>query len=292
MTIVYLSVVATVGLLTALRVLVSIQHIRTRLLERVKGRRRFESSPTKGPSPDVKVVAQERAEASIRDQSTVTTSVVVPAILVVTLILMGIPFVDSVPGAILSVLVASVTVLAGIATRPILENAFAGVVVSASRLLNIGDTIEIGDIYGTIEDIGPTHTTVKVWDYRRFIIPNAQMLQTNLLNHSLHDRFVLARVEFWVSYDADLDVVRQTAMDIAAGSPHLYAGQDSPECWVTETAQTGVKLLVAAWAATPSEAWSLRHSIRLELVKRLQAMNVTTHLHRLSLAPGRSLPNG
>jgi small-conductance mechanosensitive channel len=51
--------------------------------------------------------------------------------------------------------------------------------------------------YGTIEDVTLTHTVVKIWDWRRYVIPDARMLSDPFVSASLFDPFVWSSVEFW-----------------------------------------------------------------------------------------------
>ncbi|NJK90121.1 MAG: mechanosensitive ion channel [Myxococcales bacterium] len=246
-------------------------------------RQRFEAIPTRTPLDDAASVARGRALESIERQFSVTSKVAIPAILVAVAVLAFLPFLGNVPAAAVTLLAASFTVLAGVAARPLIENAIAGLVISASKLVNLGDTVQLGDIYGTVEDITPTHTTIKVWDWRRFVVPNSQMMQSSLLNLSLYDRFLWARVEFWVSYDADLEAVRREAVALAELAPH-FGGFEAPECWVMETGEHAVRLWVAAWARTPSDAWLLSHEIRLGLVSKFQEMKVLPRIYEHRVA--------
>jgi small-conductance mechanosensitive channel len=95
-------------------------------------------------------------------------------------------------------------VILGIASRPWIENIIAGLVLSYSKALNIGDTVLIQDHYGTIEDINFTYTILKIWDWRRFVIPNQVMLREDFVNYTLNEDFYWAKINLWVGHDADL----------------------------------------------------------------------------------------
>ncbi len=281
---VYLIVVASTGLAVLLRVIWGIYRTRSRLLTRLRERRRFQATSADGPLVNPNHVARERGQASIREHFTVTYRVAVPAVIVATLLLLGIPFIDTIPGAVLSVVIGAITVLAGVAARPFLENAIAGWVVSSSRMLNIGDTVEFDDIYGTIEDIGTTHTTIKVWDWRRYVIPNAKLLGSTLMNHSLYDGYIWASVEFWVSYGADLEAIRSAVVAMASRAPH-FSPYDEPKCWIAETGPMAIKLMLVAWADSPADAWELRQHMRAGVVEELKRLGVHTHLHHHQFDP-------
>lgn len=273
----YLLVVVSVGLTVALRVASGLRKVQRLRSARVRARARFDAMATDGPTAHTQQSARDRALESIERQASVMSRAAIPTILVLTALLAGIPFLGEVPASVVTVVAAAVTVVLGIAGRPIIENAMAGIVLSSSKLVNLGDTVKMGDIYGSVEDITPTHTTIKVWDWRRFVVPNATMIQSSLYNYSLVDRFIWSKIDFWVSYEADLDRVREEAIRIAEES-RFFSGREPPECWAMEMGERGVLLWLAAWADTPSEGWMLTHDVRMRLTARLRELGVLPHL--------------
>lgn len=259
-------------------------------LHRVGARTRFDAVPTSGPVQHPNELAKERARQSIETQFSVNRRVLVPAILTLMILFGGLPFLGDVPKAMVTLLGAAITVFLGVAARPFVENAIAGLVISGSRLVSIGDTVEIDDIYGTVEDITTTHTTVKIWDWRRYLVPNTRMLQTCLTNYSLNDRYLWKNVEFYVAPGTDLEMVRALAIDCAQRSAH-FAEHEPPECWVMELKPEWVRLMVAAWADTPSQAWLLGDDIRSALSRELAARGIASQLssHRMVGPPPSEL---
>ncbi|MBI9107580.1 MAG: hypothetical protein JEZ04_12610 [Spirochaetales bacterium] len=67
---------------------------------------------------------------SIENQFTITKKLLIPFIISIGLILAIMPFVTNVPAAYLSIFAAVLSVIIGMATRPILENIFAGLVIT------------------------------------------------------------------------------------------------------------------------------------------------------------------
>lgn len=274
---IYLGVVAVVGLYALVRVYFGLNRTRIARLRRLADKRRFEAIPTDTPVDDPTTVARNRAYEAIDKQFTVTRRILVPLVVAMTGAAMALPFLDQVPATIVSIVVTAITVLAGVAARPFLENAIAGLVISSSRLINLGDTVKIADFYGTVEDITATHTTIKLWDWRRYVVPNSQMLQSNFLNYSLFDRFIWASVEIWVAYESDVDQVQDIAIEVAGESAY-FAGTEEPDFWVLGLDKDGVRCMVAAWANLPSEAWMLTHDIRIGLARAFREEGIRAHV--------------
>lgn len=279
---VYISFVLLGGGLVLFRALTYLGTLREGRLQRLARRGRFDPVPTATPLSDPKQVATHRGERSIERQFTVMRRMVVPMITGFTLFLASIPILASSAASTLSLISGALAVVVGFASRPFLENAISGLVISGSGLLRIGDTVRIDDFYGTVEDITPTHTAVKLWDWRRYLIPNTTMLQRPMLNHSLYDQFEWAWVDFWVAPGADLDEVQRLAVEVAKSSEYR-TGAEAPYFWVTRIDKEAVGCAVATWAASATDAWSLRADVRQRIMGMLRQRGITTMQSRHQL---------
>ncbi len=246
---------------------------------RLTGRTWFEGILTKTPLDDPMQETRQQGLDNIRRHSTVIRRTLIPMILFVTGLLACVPLLGELPTALVSIVVGLVSVATGIAARPVLENVFSGLVISFSKLINIGDTVTIDEEYGTVEDVTLTHTTIRIWNWQRYVVPNSRVLQSPVRNYSLHDRYLWAHVEFWVSYEADLEVVKSLAIESACASSS-YASHEPPRFWVMELGERGIQCWVAAWADTPSSGWSLKNDIRTSLAHGMQRQGLFPHLLR------------
>ncbi|MCP4753246.1 MAG: mechanosensitive ion channel [Proteobacteria bacterium] len=184
----------------------------------------------------------------------------------------------------ISVVVATSAVLIGIAAKPFVENLLSGMLISFSNPIRIGDTVIIDGIYGTVEDVTITHTIIKEWNWRRYIITNSRMLQKDVVNCSITDNYQWAHVEFWVDYDTDLESVGETAIAAATRSQY-YTDYEPPRFWIMEMEKEAVKCWVAAWADSPTDAWQLTHEIRTYLVLKLKESGIRTHRYEMAANP-------
>lgn len=186
------------------------------------------------------------------------------------------PVLGKFSAGLISILGAGGAVLIGIAARPLLENLIAGYVVTFSKQFRRGHTVMLDGEYGTIEDITPTHTKVKLWDWRRYLVPNSQMLTKEVLHYSSKDAAIWARLKFHVDYDSDIDRVRELAIAAAKSSSHL-SGEEDPQLWVMGMHMQTVECWFAMWAATPLDAWQIRVEVAEKLVNAFKAEGIRTH---------------
>jgi len=229
-------------------------------------------SPLKLPFYLVKNRLQER----ISNRYTVIRKALTLSMLMVWGLVLSLPFLGQLPATMVSLLVASTTVVLGIAARPFVENLISGVVLSFSRHFITGDTVTLDGQYGTIEDISLTHTTIKLWDWRRYVVPNHRMLSKEVINHSHRQGYLMAWVSFWVAYDTDLTDLEATALGVARANPFTQ-GNEPPEMWVMNMDQAGIECYLAGWVKSPVDAWSWKAQTRTRLIQVLQRKGIRAH---------------
>lgn len=236
---------------------------------------------TESPKDSLSKTARKYGIQSIETRFSMIKRILIPIFLLFWLFLLLIPFFPSMPTVFVSILVAVITAIVAITAKPIVENAIVGILISFSQPIRIGDTVKIDGYYGTIEEITITHTKLKTWSWERYIIPNRMMMEKEFLNFSIIDEFVWAYVEFWVSYEVDIDLVETLAIQAAKNDYFLDCEQ--PSFWVMGLGQAGICCWIAAWANSPADAWELKATIRRELIKSFQREGIYTHLKNIRL---------
>ena len=247
---------------------------------------------TESPIEDQQEYFKEHGLESIHTRCRAVRRVIYPILYLSWLFLICFPLLDRLPAALLSFLFGTVTVVVGIAGRPFIENVIAGVVLAFSQPLRIGDTVDIEGHWGKVEDIALTYSVIRIWDWRRYIIPNSQLLQQDFVNYSLVDSYQWAYVEFWVSYDAYLEQVKKLAIEATAKSG-AFVDYEPPAFWVMEMGKEGIRCWTAGWTDSPGEAWTLTHDVRTNLSMALHKHGITCHNfnHRIQSEPPQNLPN-
>ena len=267
--IIYLSVVAGIALVLMTRTLIWLRIAERRNQRRLQ-KARLAVVKTSSPVDHPVAEAKERGAENIAASFSIGRKIFVPSVIVLTALLACVPFLDDLPAGTLSLVAAVATVLFGLALRPILENVAAGLVIAFSRVVSVGDTLEMKEFYGYVEDISLTHTTIKLWDWRRYVIANSRILQEEFVNNSLTDTFVWANVDFYVDYSADLDEVQRLVTTAIAAAPQ-FQDHEPPRFWVIGLERDCIHCWAAGWTNNPAEAWRLKSVVRAQLAAELTA---------------------
>jgi small-conductance mechanosensitive channel len=280
-TIIYLAVIITIGLLVISRASKQLKVAEENRVKRLRKRKRFALSvPNVDDEIDETEELRERRIKRVETKFAIFRKIAVPVLVALLILLAIFPYVGEIPKAVISIGLTCMGVILGMACKTPIENLAAGVILSLTQPLRIGDTVMIEKEYGVVEDIGITHSTIQLWDYRRLILNNSSLLSKNFINYSLNDKYQWAYVEFWVSYDTDIELVKEISIGVAQNSDH-FADFDDPAFWVMEFDKQGIKCWVAAWAENPSEAWDLKNDMRTQLAIAFKSAGISMHGYRL-----------
>jgi small-conductance mechanosensitive channel len=94
--------------------------------------------------------------------------------------------------------------VAGLAGRQVLGNALAGLLLSVTQPIRIGDTVTIQDETGRVDDLTLSYTFLDPGDGRLMIVPNEMVVSSVVFNRSTGDRSAPATISVWVPVGTDL----------------------------------------------------------------------------------------
>lgn len=101
-----------------------------------------------------------------------------------------------------------------LAAKDTLSNLFGGVTILFDNVFRMGDWIKVGDVEGTVAEIGLRSTTIRTFDNALITIPNSVISVSNVMNWNR--RAVGRRIKMYigVTYESDMGDIRQAIGDI------------------------------------------------------------------------------
>ncbi|RME14770.1 MAG: mechanosensitive ion channel protein [Bdellovibrio sp.] len=114
-----------------------------------------------------------------------------------------------VPVTIFTVLGGALAIGVGFGSQNIVNNFISGLIIMIERPVKVGDIIEVGDVSGTVINIGARSTQIKTLDNTHYVIPNSTFLEQNVLNWTLSDDLVRTFVSVGVAYGSDARKVEE-----------------------------------------------------------------------------------
>lgn len=100
-------------------------------------------------------------------------------------------------------------IIAGLAARPVLSNLFAGVQLAMTQPIRIDDAVFVENEWGTIEEINATYVVVRLWDWRRMIVPLTYFIEKPFQNWTRENSALIGSAFIYVDYRAPVAAIRE-----------------------------------------------------------------------------------
>jgi small-conductance mechanosensitive channel len=154
----------------------------------------------------------------------------------------------------------------GLAAQKSISTLLAGIQLSITQPIRIGDFVVVEGESGTVEEITLTYVVVKLWDLRRLVLPINYFLEKPFQNWSKGPPELLGTVVLEVDYSADVDAFRAELDQVLAGDAAraLWNGQ-TKKIHVTQATDRVKTVRVLVSAADFDAAFELRCLVRERL---------------------------
>ena len=164
----------------------------------------------------------------------------------------------------LAVFSGAVGVGIGIGLQKIVANFISGIILLADKSVKPGDLVTIGDSSGRISAMKTRYISVAAGDGREFLIPNEDLVTQKVTNWTYTDKNTLVKVNFGTNYESDPRQVCRLAAEIAGSAPRAIKSR-TPNCILTEFAETGMKFSLTFWIADPDGMDNVKSDVMLSL---------------------------
>lgn len=140
----------------------------------------------------------------------------------------------------------------GLGLQNIVANFVAGLVILWEGPVKVGDLIEVGNTSGEVIRIGARGTWVRTFDNQVIIVPNSEFINQRVSNWTANDRIVRLSIPVGVSYNCDLDKVRDVLLGVAKNHPEVLA-TPPPAAIVTGFGDNSVNVVLRVSTALLTE---------------------------------------
>jgi len=160
-------------------------------------------------------------------------------------------------------------IIFGIAAQRSIGNVVAGFQILFTQPLRIDDAVVVEGEMGTVEELTLTYVVVRLWDFRRLILPITYFIEKPFQNWTRSSTNILGTVYFWVDFDTDVDELRALFLRIV-GDSKLW-DRTTASLQVTDASESALQLRCLLSAADAGNLWNLRCEVREAMVKAVRA---------------------
>lgn len=160
-------------------------------------------------------------------------------------------------------------IVLGLALQPVLKNVFAGIQLAITQPIRIDDALLVEGEWGNVEEITSTYVVVKIWDWRRLILPLSYFIEHPFQNWTRESASLIGTVMIYLDYTVPVDAVRKKVEEIVAQS-RIWDRQVINVA-VTDFREQTMEIRILASAPNAGKAFDLRCEIREKLIGFIQS---------------------
>ncbi len=183
----------------------------------------------------------------------------------------------------LALVAGALSVGIGFGMQTIVNNLVSGIILLFDKSIRPGDFICIGDnsttggFRGNVVQMNIRATVLRTNDNINIIIPNADLMASQVVNWTYSDEKVRFRIPFSVAYGTDIDKVKSLVKEAVLDLPGVLP-QPEPQIWMASHAESSLALLAAIWV----EGLNARQPARITDIV-LTTIYKTLHKHGIEI---------
>jgi len=137
-------------------------------------------------------------------------------------------------------------IVIGLATKDIISDLLAGIILFFDRPFEIGGAAVIGDLGGKVLDIGLRSVKIKTWDGVFVTIPNSKVHSSIVKNYT---RYHTRRLDFilGVDYGSDLKKVREIITKVFAKEDLPILREPAPMFFLDKLGPSSIDFKILFW---------------------------------------------
>lgn len=180
----------------------------------------------------------------------------------------------------------------GFGLQRIAANFVSGFILVGDRSVRQGDVITIGDRFGVVKELRARYIVVRDRDGVDTLIPNENVISTEVVNWSYSDRAIRLKLPVQISYQDDPRKALQLLLEAASRHPRVLR-DPAPASRVMAFADNGIALELRFWIRDPEDGINnVRSDLHLEIWDLFAAAGITIpypqrDLHLRDGWPGR-----
>jgi len=166
-----------------------------------------------------------------------------------------------------------------LALQDTLANLFAGIHILVERSIRVGDFVrlETGQ-EGYVDDITWRTTRIRMLPNNIVVIPNNKLSQSVVTNYFLPERQMALPIRVGVSYDADIDIVEQTLLEVAQKAigevPGLLATPAPQVRFIPGFGESSLDFTLVAQVREFADQAPVQHELRKRIFKQFKAKSI------------------
>jgi small-conductance mechanosensitive channel len=158
----------------------------------------------------------------------------------------------------------------GFGLQNVVNNFISGLILLFERPVQVGDTIQVGEVLGEVRRIGIRSSTVRTWQGAEVIVPNGTLISEQVVNWTLSDRERRIDVQVGVAYGTDPERVLALLLEVAAKHGEVLA-HPAPAALFLGFGDSSLNFELRAWTQNSADWMRIRSDLNVAIHAALAA---------------------
>ncbi len=190
----------------------------------------------------------------------------------------------------LAFVVGALGVGIGFGLQNLVNNFVSGLILIFEAPIQVGDTVEVGNLMGRVTQIGIRTSRVRTYSGSEVIVPNGDLISNQVINWTLSDRRRRLELPVGVAYGSDPDRVTAVLRAVVEEDEGVLA-EPAPMVVFTEFGDSALIFKIYAWIADFDTGFSMTHRLNSAISAALEEAGIEIPFPQRDLHL-KSLPEG
>ena len=163
----------------------------------------------------------------------------------------------------------------GFGLQRITSNFISGFILLFDKSIKPGDVISIGDKFGWVQELRARYIVVRDRDGVDTLIPNENLVTTDVINWSYSDRNVRLKCPISISYNDDPEQAMQLMVEAAQITSRVLS-DPAPVARLLKFGDNGIELECRVWINDPQQGINnVRSELNLNMWRKFREAGIT-----------------
>jgi len=161
----------------------------------------------------------------------------------------------------------------GFGLQNLVNNFISGIILIFEHPIQIGDIIKVGEITGTVKKIGIRASIVRNFDGSEIIVPNGNLISTELTNWTLSDQHRRIDINVGVKYGSDVEKVKNLLLQCAYDNSGVIK-EPNPTVLFHNFGNSSLDFILRCWSGDMDNWLTTESELRYAINKIFNENNI------------------
>jgi potassium-dependent mechanosensitive channel len=173
----------------------------------------------------------------------------------------------------LTIILGAMSVGIGFGLQNIFNNLVSGLILLFERPIQLGDTVQVGQLTGNVKTIGLRSSNITTFEGAEVIVPNGQLISNEVINWTLSDQKRRIELPIGVAYTSDPELVHRLLNDILNKHTELVKDPE-PLVFFSGLGESSLDFTLLFWINDYIHGRRIKSEILFSIFKVLKENNI------------------